>query len=174
MFELKVAGSVLVAVFAGLLGLALQNDMKQRILLLQDFYKGIRMIHQEIDYLKAPLGEALQHAGREAYEPLDAFFKEVGESLERLTGASFLDIWETGVWNYLENTPLKPEDLEVICQLGSQLSGLNPGGSKGMLTVLEQRMEALTEEARAEYGSKAQLYGRLGVIGGIFLVILLL
>ena len=172
MFELKAAGSLLVFVFTGMMGMAVRNDMRQRILLLQDLHKGILLIHQEIDYLKAPLEEAIQHEGASLREPLSSFFRAMGKRLEALPGASFSVIWEEEMERHLKGSLLKRADMDLIRQLGKQLEDLELGGRNGMLTVFEQRLEALLQEAGEEYKSKAQLYCRLGLMGGIFLVIL--
>ena len=46
---------------------------------------------------------------------------------------------------------------------------------RGVLFLFsERRLEELIQKAEKEYQNKAQLYGRLGVLGGIFLVIVLI
>lgn len=171
---LKAAGSLLVAVCTWLLGAAFQNDLKQRILLLEDFQRGVLLLHQEIEYLKLPLGEAALLAGKSLREPLSAFFEEVGRELERLPGTPFFMVWrECGVRNLLD-TALKEEDLELFWQLGIQLERMEPGGGSAFFGMFEQRLEAALSGAVEEHREKAQLYKRLGMMGGIFLVILLL
>ena len=65
------------------------------------------------------------------------------------------------------------EVFDLIAQTGIQLEHLDAGENSKVLAVFEKRLEALIQEAKAEYQSKAQLYRRLGVMGGIFLVIIL-
>lgn len=170
----KIVGALLVAVSGALLGIVCQNELYQRILLLQDFQRGLLFLHQEIVYLKLPLEEAALRAGRSLRNPLNSFFQEIGAALEKLTGTSFLAVWEEMGERYLTGTALKKEDLELIRQLGIQLEQLEPGGSSSFFTMFEQRFEMAWTEARDEYKEKAQLYKRLGMMGGIFLVILLL
>ena len=75
--------------FSALMGFALGNDLKRRAALLRELYKGVVMMHQEVDYLKVPLEEAMQHAGTILTEPLSSFFQETGSRLERLPGTPF-------------------------------------------------------------------------------------
>ena len=172
MVELKVLGAVLVAVFASLMGVAAGNDMRRRVVLLQSFYRGILMIHQEIEYLKTPLEEAARQVGSVLEEPWASFFEMVGKQLEELPGTPFHQVWEEKGKEYLEGLPMHQEDFDLITQTGIQLGHLDAGENSTMLTVFEKPLEALIEEAKAEYQSKAQLYRRLGVMGGIFLVII--
>ena len=174
MVELKAVGAVLAAVSAAMLGFALGNDLKIRVRLLQEFYKGIVTIHQEMDYMKAPLEEALQHAAAILEEPLSSFFRETGMMLERLPGTPFFGVWEETAQKYLGEAGLSGEDLEPIGQLGRQMGSPEAVGNGNFLSVYERRLEELTERAQEEYRNKAQLYGRLGVLGGIFLVIVLI
>ena len=66
------------------------------------------------------------------------------------------------------------EDRELLLQLGRQLASPETLERGGFLTVYERRLEELIQKAEKEYQNKAQLYGRLGVLGGIFLVIVLI
>lgn len=174
MDEMKMAGAVAAAVCAAMLGFALGNDLKRRGKLLQELYKGIVMIHQEMDYMKAPLEEAMRHAQTILEEPLSSFFRETGTRLERLPGTPFFSVWEEMTQRYLEDSGLAKEDLELVAALGRQLGGTEALGAGNFLAVYEQRVSALAGKAEEEYVNKAQLYGRLGVLGGAFLVILLI
>ncbi|MDO5346186.1 MAG: stage III sporulation protein AB [Lachnospiraceae bacterium] len=172
MIEIKLAGAVLAAVSAALLGFTLGNDLKQRIEFLQNLQKGLIVLHQEMEYRKAPLEEALQYAGNSLTEPLSSFFRETGIRLEKLPGAPFFSVWEEMADWYLSEAGQKKEDLELIRQLGMQLSGLETEGNSGLLKIYEQRLQGMIVSAKEEYAGKAQLYQRLGILGGIFLVLL--
>ena len=170
---LRILGAVLVAVSGMLLGMAFQNEMRQRMWILQDLQRGILRLRQEIEYLKVPLEEASLHTGESLQEPMASFFTETGKKLGKLPGASFAAVWQEMEEQYLEDAPLKQEDCELIRQLGTALEQMEPGGGR-VLLLFEQRAEAALEQACREYREKAQLYRRLGMMGGIFLVILFL
>lgn len=174
MFEVRAAGALLAAVSAARMGIALGSELRRRVLLLQDFYKGILMVHQEMDYMKTPLEEALQRAGTVLGDPLSSFFRETGVRLEKLPGTPFFSVWEEMEDWYLSECELKEEDRALIMQWGMQLGNLEPGGNGGVLKVYRDRLEKAIAEAEEEHRSKARLYERLGVLGGIFLVILFL
>lgn len=174
MFEIRAAGALLAAVFSALMGFALGNDLKRRAALLRELYKGVVMMHQEVDYLKVPLEEAMQHAGTILTEPLSSFFQETGSRLERLPGTPFFSVWEESAGLWLKDSGLMQEDRELLLQLGRQLASPETLERGVFLTVYERRLEELIQKAEKEYQNKAQLYGRLGVLGGIFLVIVLI
>lgn len=174
MWIVRLTGIGMVAVFCSLFGFFLQNEMKQRVQLLQELYRSVFMLRQEITYLKAPLEEAAIHIGGTLEDPLASFFQEVGRKLELLPGASFFCVWKEMQKNYLTDSGFKKEDLELLEQFGRYLGSLESGGTEGLLTVYEQRMERAWNEAQKEYQEKAQLYQKLGIMGGIFLILLLL
>lgn len=174
MVEFKIAGAFLVAVCAALMGIAFQDDMKKRTGMLQDLYRGFLLLRQEIDYMKFPLEEAMIHISRSLKEPWASFFRETGKKLGLLPGLPFLEVWKEMGQRYLEESPLKKEDWDLLWQLGVQLERMEPGDRSGIFGALEQRIRTALSEASEEYREKAQLYKRLGMMGGIFLVILLL
>ena len=174
MIEVKLAGAVLAAVSVALLGFTLGNDLRRRTEFLQEFHKGLLILHQEMEYRKTPLEEALQYAGNSLKEPLSSFLRETGIRLEKLPGAPFFSVWEEMADWYLSESLQKKEDFEFIRQLGRQLDGLEAEGNSGMLTIYEQRLQGMIASAKKEYEGKAQLYQRLGILGGIFLILLFL
>lgn len=174
MIEVKLAGAVLAAVSAALLGFTLGNDLRRRTEFLQEFHKGLLILHQEMEYRKTPLEEALQYAGNSLKEPLSSFLRETGIRLEKLPGAPFFSVWEEMADWYLSESLQKKEDFEFIRQLGRQLDGLEAEGNSRMLNIYEQRLQGMIASAKKEYEGKAQLYQRLGILGGIFLILLFL
>ena len=52
MIEVKLAGAVLAAVSAALLGFTRGNDLRRRTAFLQEFHKGLLILHQEMAYRK--------------------------------------------------------------------------------------------------------------------------
>ena len=89
MFEIRAAGALLAAVFSALMGFALGNDFKKAGRAAAGAVQGSGDDAQEVDYLKVPLEEAMQHAGTILTEPLSSFFQETGSRLERLPGLLF-------------------------------------------------------------------------------------
>ncbi len=174
MFELKVAGAVLAVAFSVMMGAAAGRELGERKTLLKDFYKGLLMLHQEIDYMKTPLEEAMQKTGTVLGEPFSCFFWETGVQLEKLPGTPFFSVWQEMADWYLGSVSLLKEDRELILQVGRQIGMLEAGEDCGFLKVYEQRTKQLLDEAEQEYGQKAKLYWRLGILGGIFLVVLLI
>lgn len=151
-----------------------RTEMQQRIYLLQEFKKGFLLLHQEAVYFKISLEEAAGHAGRGVKQPLKEFFCAVSERLRELQEASFETVWEEMVKLHLFSTAMKQEDLDLILQIGQNLGSSVMGEENRIFQVFEQRMEQALKEAKEEYTDKAELYKRLGIMGGIFLVILLL
>lgn len=164
----------MILLFCSRMGSAFQNEMHQRIWLLQEFHKGFLLLHQEVSYLKIPLEEATGHAGTGVKKNIMDFFCAVSKRLGELQEASFEMVWEEMVQHYLEDTAMKRTDLELIMQMGQNLGNSVMGEEDRIFRVCEQRLEQVIKEAQEDYKEKAELYKRLGIMGGIFLVILLL
>lgn len=167
-------GAALIVLFCAWMGMSFQNDLRQRVMLLQDFYRGIALLHQEVTFLKFPLEEAVCHAGKGLHFPMKAFFCKTGERLGELTENSFANVWEEMEKQYLQTAPLRKEDLDLILEMGQQFGRMETAETENLFKVYEQRVELALSDAREDYKEKSQLYKRLGIVGGIFLVILLL
>lgn len=172
MVELKVIGAILVIVSSGWLGFALRAELRQRIVFLQEFYRGLITLRQEIEYRKATMSEAARRVGQSQKEPWSSFYCMLAQRLEELPDLSFFEVWEEKRGEYLKGGSVRMEDQELISQLGRSLEQLNAGEGTRVLVVFEQNVQALAEAAKEEYRSKAQLYCRLGVMGGVFVVLL--
>lgn len=73
----------------------------------------------------------------------------------------------------MKNLCLKREDLERLYRLGEQLGYLDQEMQiKGIEFYIEQQRTA-RKDAEREYREKERVYHCLGIMGGLFLVILL-
>ena len=174
MEKFRLAGAVLAALCASFYGFALQRDLKIRMDFLMELHRCLLLLGQEIIYLKTPLEEAMKRTGGASREPLASFFQAVGKRLAVFSEKGVYSVWRKAAVEYLGELPLKKADWELIGQLGKQLEGLAVRKNGEFLQVYQFRLEDLAREAREEYKNKAQLYQRLGIMGGIFLVILFL
>ncbi len=174
MENFRLAGAVLAALCASVYGFVLQRDLKIRMDFLMELHRCLLLLRQEIVYLKTPLAEAMRRTGGASREPLSSFLQAVGKRLAVLSDTGVCPVWRKAVREYLGELPLKKADLELLYQLGKQFEGLAGRRDGELLQVYQFRLEDLAREAKEEYKNKAQLYQRLGIVGGIFLVVLFL
>lgn len=133
----------------------------------------MRLLQGEIRYAKTTLPEAFQHVGMRAAPSCRSFFGATGNRMEQLEHRSVKEAMQSCAKENLKNLCLKREDLERLYRLGEQLGYLDQEMQiKGIEFYIEQQRTA-RKDAEREYREKERVYHCLGIMGGLFLVILL-
>lgn len=93
--------------------------------------------------------------------------------MEQLEQKSVKEAMQTCAEKYLKNQGIKRRDLERLYRVGEQLGYLDQEMQiKGIEFYIEQQ-KAACKDAEKEYREKERVYHCLGIMGGLFLVILL-
>ncbi len=170
---LKVIGLGMIFFSCCGIGAAAARELKRRIRILWELEEGMRLLQGEIRYAKATLPEAFAHVGMRADPLCRSFFREMGDRTAQLAYRSVREAMQNCAAETLKNLCLKREDLERLYRLGEQLGYLDQEMQiKGIEGYLEQQ-KSVRKEAEKEYREKEKVYHCLGIMGGLFLVILL-
>ena len=163
MAAFKWTGAVLVLFSAGGLGIWSAMQWKGRLRMLETLRQMIYFLKGEITYSRAPLAEALERVGKREPGPLGGLFEAAAEGIYMQEGESLQEIWKRQVMNLNTDSgpiPLEQEDLEQLAHLGEHL---------GYLEQLDLTIDYLRQNQR----EKCRLYTSLGIMGGMFLVIVM-
>ena len=83
-----------------------------------------------------------------------------------------MDLWEEKL-SLLGRTGLLSEDLDLIRELGGRIQSVDVGIQLEVLKFYEEMAGGRAKKAGEEYTVKARMYRYLGVLFGLFVVILL-
>lgn len=168
---LKAMGAVLILAGASGYGVALASGYKERLGELEQLRQMIIMLKGQILYANAPLGEALDTIGRRSKGSLADFFCRVAKRIETQQGETFCQIWKEEAKN-LEG--MDKGDKSSLMELGEHLGFMDRDMQERTLLLYLEQLEQRIENMRAHKQEKCRLYTSLGVMGGLFLVILLI
>lgn len=171
---LKLFGAFLVIGASTGLGFSMSYDLRKRIDDLKYLRKIILMLRGEVKYMKSPLGEAFLNIGGRIKEPFKSFLESLAAELDDLGGKTFLEIWSTRIKNDLKELKINKQDLFQLEKIGENLGYLD---GEMQLATIDLYVEQLEEEikiAQESIGSKSRIYNCLGVMGGIFVAILMM
>ncbi len=146
--------------------------LKGRITALTELQKLLNLICGEIRCGHTPLPEAFLLSGRKVRAPFGRFASELGESLLKEEKKTFVDLWEEKL-SLLGRTGLLSEDLDLIRELGGRIQSVDVGIQLEVLKFYEEMAGGRAKKAGEEYTVKARMYRYLGVLFGLFVVILL-
>ena len=173
---LKYLGAALILISAPGLGMYLAGQWKERLRLLEKLRQMIYFLKGEITYSHAPLAEALERVGRRSGGPLGDMFVRASERICTQEGESLQEIWSGEIRTTAagaKKLPLTRADLEQFTALGEHLGYLDVDMQERTLLLYLEQLDLSIEYLQAHRQEKCRLYTSLGVMGGIFLVIVM-
>lgn len=172
----KCLGAALVLISAPGLGLWLAGQWKERLRQLEKLRQMIYFLKGEITYSHAPLAEALERVGRRSGGPAGQLFIRAAGRICCQEGESLQEIWDQETKRMAaetRNLPFTKEDLEQLAALGEHLGYLDLDMQERTLLLYLEQLDLSIEYLQRHRQEKCRLYTSLGVMGGIFLVIVM-
>lgn len=164
----KWIGSILILASCTGLGFHKSGEMRKHLDELEELRKICLLLRSEMQYTKAPFAEVFEKIGKKSADPFRAWLLGMSESIASKGTGTFWEIWCDGVATHLQSSRLKPEELEELKGLGKNLEYIES------LEVYIEQLEYTIRNTREDYQSKKKLCRSMGIMGGIFLVTLLL
>ena len=156
---------------AGILyGMELQEYLEKLLYIRHIIY----MIKGELEYSSAPLSEVFGRISARVREPYRQWLGAMEKQVENREEDAFLKIWMRSVDKYLKELHLKSEHSIQLKELGTYLGQTDGASESRNLQLYLGRLELEFEKVREGLASKKRIGNCLGVMGGIFLVVLLI
>ncbi len=96
------------------------------------------------------------------------------ERLSEYGGVSFCEIWKEAVAKGLENTSLSKKDLQNLSGFGENLGYLDKEMQLNTIDLYLSQIEEEIKELSKGVKEKTYMYNTLGILGGIFITIIML
>lgn len=170
---MKILGSVLVTVSCSGLGLWKAGQWKEHRKLLEQIRKMILLLKGEILYAHAPLGEALEHVGRKSEGVPAKLFCRVAERIGQQDGELFYDLWKEAIDSHRKELLLTEKECEEFKALGEHLGYLDLGMQERTIELYLEQLELSLDFYREHERERVKLCTSLGVMGGLFLSIIM-
>lgn len=173
---LKWAGALMILAAGPGLGWWMADRWKKRLEQLEELRRLIYSLKGEITYSQAPLGEAFERSGRRCQGPLGQMFLQVSREIGQRQGDSLDQIWKRQAEQLVRehpDLPLNREDIDHLKGLGSQLGYLDIQMQERTLLLYLEQLDLAIGYLREHKKEKCRLYTSLGMMGGLFLVIVL-
>lgn len=164
----RLIGACIIIFACGGIGFSKSAKLQSHLNDLEEVKKIIHFIGSEINYTRAPFSDVFEKVSKKIKNPYQMWLEKLCNKLNDRTSNSFWSIWKESIDENLKDTYLKQEDLEELKTFGKNLEY-----AEGLKLYLEQ-LDYKIKNIREEYTAKQKLYRSLGIMGGVFLVILLL
>lgn len=170
----KIVGAVLILMASAGIGIAKGLDIQKYLKELEQLKQVFWMLRREIQYMKTPFSEAFFRIGTRVGGVFGQWMLFLAEQLEERAGATFFKLWAASIDDCLEKSKLKPKDRERLKEMGMQMGYLDEKMQLGTIDLYLEQLEFVIQRTREEAATKRRLCNCLGVMGGIFLVIILI
>lgn len=174
MYIMKIIGCILVIVSSASIGFFFSNEMKYRIDNLKELKKLILLLRGDIRYANTPLPEAIAAITRRQSGSYNDFFLYVSKKLGELSGQTFSEIWKEAVLLKLSDTSLTKKDKLQLAQLGENLGYLDKDMQMNTFDLFLSQLEEEIKDLSKTVKEKAYLYNTLGILAGVFIIIIMI
>lgn len=164
----KIVGSIMVIVACTAMGFDKSFKLQSHLNTLETLKNIFVLIKKEIQYTREPLAEIFKRVGKKQEGSLGKWLQQISMELQKRGQGTFYEIWVDSIENNLREIKLSLKEKEDLNQVGK-----NMGYEETIDIYLEQLTHSI-EQTREEVKSKKKMYQSIGIMCGVFLVILLL
>ena len=150
------------------IGLNKGREMQEHLKALEEVKRIMYLIRSELQYTHAPFAEVFEKMERKTTPPFQVWLQQLARRLNKKEISSFEEMWCASISEDLKGSRLGDEELEELKRIGKNLEY-----TESMNLYIEQ-LEYKIKQTRETYRTKRKLCQSMGIMGGIFLVILLL
>ena len=171
---LKIIGSLMVVFASAFIGWALSGNYSARTRQLRELQGLFKMLENEISFLSNLLADAFGRICETSKCDTAEFFANAAMHMRNNPSLAASQAWEAAIEDVIGKTALDKEDKAILVSFGKMLGNSDVEGQvKNIEFVLNQlrQQENKAEEQRLK---NAAMCRRLGVLGGIAIVIILL
>ncbi len=170
---MKIAGCLLIISGSTGLGVWMSQWYQKRLENLEQLRQMIILLKGQILYANAPLEEAFDTIGRRTDGFLSELFLKVSERIQMQEGESFNSLWKEEVGQSAPEAAFSRKDRQFLSAMGEHLGFLDRDMQERNLKLYLEQLDLDIDKLREQKQERGRLYISLGVMGGLFLSIIL-
>lgn len=170
---IRLLGAVLVVVSCTGMGFFLAGEWSERLRTMEQLRKMIFLLKGEIVYARSPLTESFERTGKKGGGEIGDLFMRVAERMERQQGEPFYEIWQEEIGKLPKTFCLSQEDRQSLIGLGEHLGYLDLEMQERTILLYLEQLDLTIDYLREHKQERSRLYTSLGIMGGIFLTIMM-
>ncbi|WP_367567497.1 stage III sporulation protein AB [Lacrimispora sp.] len=170
---LRILGAVFVIISCSGLGFFMAGQWNQHLKTVEKLRKMIFLLKAEIVYGNSPLAEAFERTGKRAGGEMGALFERVADRLFKQQGELFYQVWQEEIDRMPKEVCLSKEDKQNLKGLGEHLGYLDMDMQERNILLYLEQLDLTIDYLREHKQEKSRLYTSLGIMGGLFLTIVM-
>lgn len=169
---LKLAGILFIVAGAGGYGRYLGFYLKLHVRQLSWFREIFARMDAGRNYLRLPYAQLLRRTAGDREEMFSDMLFEIADAMEENREADAGALWEAAFLKRKKDILLNEEERDLMLALARSL--MMEGDHAQVAKLYFMQLDDAIKKAMEEKKEKQKLYGTVGVLGGVFLSILLL
>ncbi len=171
---IKLTGAVLVLLSSTAIGALLALRVREQEYWLRDMKLSLFLLSGELDYQRLTLPEAMLRTGTRHDGRMKAFYLAAAQELSEKSGGILAETWKNYGEEVLKTAPIKQEQKQEFCEMGLYFSAADSTVRKNAVEFYLMRLDEEMQRMRANGNKQVYLYRMLGMLGGVFLLILVM
>ena len=171
---IRAAGALLILTSTTVWGVKKASECKERLEHMKCLEQIFILIQSEIRYSRTHMGELFYEIGRKMSEPYQAWLMDMHKKLNTYTGETFEDIWKESICENLDQLSLAKEDLEELKNIGKQMGISDVNAQIRLIDLYLEQLGRSMQEVHEQIQTKVRLYHCIGVMSGLFIIVLLI
>lgn len=170
----RFVGSILIVSATTWAGVLYGKEQQQYLENMMYLRHVICMIRNEIEYSNLPLSEVFKKVAVCVKEPYRSWLHTMEHQMINRREAEFQKIWRGAVENCLMDLYLKKDHKRQIVEIGNYIGKMGRRTESENLEFYMEQFHLEIKKLRKEIREKKRIGNCIGVMGGLFLVIILI
>lgn len=170
---MKWIGALLFISMTTFIGLYMSKQLHDRPKHIRYVKSTLQMIEAEMMYSQHPLQEVFRILSSQAPEMIQPFFARLYQRM-KLNEVDFYHIWEEEVAILQYDTALGKSEYEILVQFGKTLGQHDLIQQQKNIALTQTHLQRELENAQEQASTYGQMVRGLGVLSGLFIVLLLI
>lgn len=170
----SILGATLILLSSSLMGFYYSKSYTRRTNDLCTFKKALILLKGEINYSLSPLPEALEDVGSRFNNEIGEFYKSVSDELKLNSGETLTQVWKKKAEEILKKTYLNSVDIKNIIIFSENIGYLDKETQNNHINLLIEQINEEIKTSTQNDHKYNKLYRSLGVLAGIFIIVILI
>ena len=170
----RIAASAVILLGCAYLGIVFSNRYKKRVRQISGMEGAMTQLEFDIDYMNLPLCDSLEKIAHSSENEIKEIFLYVCDRLKENPCGDMYRVWKRALERCEYDLYLTEDDKRIILDFSRTLGSGNREKEKNNIKVTLMRLKMAEDEAKADAVRNVKMYRGLGMLLGVFAVIVLL
>lgn len=169
---MKFVGAFMLIMTSSWIGFDMSLNLRKRSKEIRELIHSLQILEAEMGYSQLPLQVIFASIGDKTPKPVNIFYRYLAEMLSHIV-TDFHVVWDDGVNELQNHSALKNQELDIMRQFGRNVGHHTFHQQQKHITLTIHHLQSLLDEANDQRLKYERMVKTLGVLIGIFIVVLL-